>query len=243
MPGYPLPILEYCCTISNRLFGNKTRCTLHDIKPFLPAYLRTYAESALEQREIEHYRFHPLHLPTFHEIFQKCFSFFLSLSPFQFFSNLSSLTRKKQSRNRFRSVKINRCSKRAFQNTNEGGKRFETTGFERRERRTGRRFEPIVEWNLSGSLMNEIVHRSRSPPLRLVFIFSFFFSRFSLHRSLSTLAIAFPAWATGRLRFERPLDFPHRFLLLLFHSFDSFVSKGLDTRTFGNGKIEHSNQK
>lgn len=175
MPGYPLPILEYCCTISNRLFGNKTRCTLHDIKPFLPAYLRTYAESALEQREIEHYRFHPLHLPTFREIFQKSFSFFLSLSPFQFFSNLSSLIRKKQSRNRFRSVKINRCSKRAFQNTNEGGKRFETTGFERRERRTGRRFEPIVEWNLSGSLMNEIVHRSRSPPLRLVFIFSFFF--------------------------------------------------------------------
>lgn len=173
MPGYPLPILEYCCTISNRLFGNKTRCTLHDIKPFLPAYLRTYAESALEQREIEHYRFHPLHLPTFHEIFQKCFSFFLSLSPFQFFSNLSSLTRKKQSRNRFRSVKINRCS--SSKNTNEGGKRFETTGFERRERRTGRRFEPIVEWNLSGSLMNEIVHRSRSPPLRLVFIFSFFF--------------------------------------------------------------------
>lgn len=106
MPGYPLPILEYCCTISNRLFGNKTRCTLHDIKPFLPAYLCTYAESALEQREIEHYRFHPLHLPTFREIFQKCFSFFLSLSPFQFFSNLSSLTRKKQSRNRFRSVKI-----------------------------------------------------------------------------------------------------------------------------------------
>lgn len=46
--GYLFSILEYCCTISNRLFGNKTRCTLHDIKPFLLAYLQagTYVESA-----------------------------------------------------------------------------------------------------------------------------------------------------------------------------------------------------
>lgn len=82
MPGYPLPILEYCCTISNRLFGNKTRCTLHDIKPFLPAYLRTYAESALEEREIEHYRFHP----SANVSAKRFRNFFLSSFLFQFFS-------------------------------------------------------------------------------------------------------------------------------------------------------------
>lgn len=171
--------------------------------------------------------------------FRNVFPFF-SLSPFQFFSNLSSLTRKKQSRNRFRSVKINRCSKRAFQNTNEGGKRFETTGFERRERRTGRRFEPIVEWNLSGSLMNEIVHRSRSPPLRLVFIFSFFFT-------LLTPSILVDSCNRLSRVGDRPIaiwttvGFPAQIPPLALPFFRFFRFQGIGT--FGNGKIEHSNQK
>lgn len=143
------------------------------------------------------------------------FSLFFSVSMSLFFN---FFLRKRNTRNpdRFRDnfpfVKINRASLFKFETRfQNGGEKVRNDRFEKRERRTGigRRFEPIVEWNLSGSLMNEIVHRSRSLPLRLLFIFSHFFSRFSLHRSillLSTLAIAFPAWATGR--FKRPLDFP-----------------------------------
>lgn len=137
MPGYPLPILEYCCTISNRLFGNKTRCTLHDIKPFLPAYLRTYAESALEEREIEHYRFHP----SANVSAKRFRNFFLSSFLFQFFSPCL--------RKRIRKLIVAQVRNTRFEkHERRRGKRFETTGFERRrERRTGigRRFEPIVE--------------------------------------------------------------------------------------------------
>lgn len=131
---------------------------------------------------------------------------------FNFFLRKRNTRNPDRFRDNFPFVKINRASLFKFETRfQNGGEKVRNDRFEKRERRTGigRRFEPIVEWNLSGSLMNEIVHRSRSLPLRLLFIFSHFFSRFSLHRSiplLSTLAIAFPAWATGR--FKRPLDFP-----------------------------------
>lgn len=167
---------------------------------------------------------------------------------FNFFLRKRNTRNPDRFRDNFPFVKINSSLFKFETRFQNGGEKVRNDRFEKRERRTGigRRFEPIVEWNLSGSLMNEIVHRSRSLPLRLLFIFSHFFSRFSLHRSiplLSTLAIAFPAWATGR--FKRPLDFPQipPILSIISIWIYVFLEKCKTRIKSGNFLIEHSNQK
>lgn len=119
--------------------------------------------------------------------------------------------------------------------TGKTGWKLLATGSEgslQRERRTGinRRFatKPIVEWNLSGSRMNEIVQRSPLHSLRLRLIFLCFI----LYRSLS-VSCQLPClryeWATGWSLNDRS-DFLCDVTDFSFHVFDfhSFKINNMD---------------